>query len=143
MKDPVRITLLPLAVSFDVERGTPLQDILFDYGVEFPCGGKAQCEGCKVKVLSGSVAVVSGQEYVLTQDEIAEGWRLSCCCRTEVDVTLELAQWDIEVLADDSKLEANDALAIDIMRSNSVTEILTFDEDFDRVDGITKVPKPT
>lgn len=46
-------------------------------------------------------------------------------------------------LADDLKLEANDALAIDIMRSNSVTEILTFDENFDRVDGITKVPKPT
>jgi predicted nucleic acid-binding protein len=44
-------------------------------------------------------------------------------------------------LGDDLKLEANDALAVDIMRSNNVTEIFTFDEDFDRVEGITRTPK--
>jgi hypothetical protein len=44
-------------------------------------------------------------------------------------------------LGDDLKLEANDALAIDVMKSNNVTEILTFDEDFDRVEGITRIPK--
>jgi len=46
-------------------------------------------------------------------------------------------------LGDDLKLEANDALAIDVMRSNSVTEIFTFDEDFDRVEGVTRIPKLT
>jgi predicted nucleic acid-binding protein len=45
-------------------------------------------------------------------------------------------------LGDDLKLEANDALAVDIMRLNNVTEIFTFDEDFDRVEGITRTPKP-
>jgi predicted nucleic acid-binding protein len=44
-------------------------------------------------------------------------------------------------LGDDLKLEANDALAIDVMKSNNVTEILTFDEDFDRVEGTTRIPK--
>jgi predicted nucleic acid-binding protein len=44
-------------------------------------------------------------------------------------------------LGDDLKLEANDALAIDVMKSINVTEILTFDEDFDRVEGITRIPK--
>jgi predicted nucleic acid-binding protein len=33
-------------------------------------------------------------------------------------------------------------LAVDIMRLNNVTEIFTFDEDFDRVEGITRTPKP-
>ncbi len=44
-------------------------------------------------------------------------------------------------LGDDLKLEANDALAIDVMKSNNVTEIFTFDEDFDRVEGIIRIPK--
>lgn len=44
-------------------------------------------------------------------------------------------------LGDDFKLEANDALAIDVMKSINITEILTFDEDFDRVEGITRIPK--
>jgi len=46
-------------------------------------------------------------------------------------------------LGDDLKLEANDALAIDVMRLMNVTEIYTFDEDFDRVEGITRIPKHT
>jgi predicted nucleic acid-binding protein len=44
-------------------------------------------------------------------------------------------------LGDDLKLEANDAFAIDVMKSINITEILTFDEDFDRVEGITRIPK--
>ncbi len=44
-------------------------------------------------------------------------------------------------LGDDIKLEANDALAIDVMKSNNVTEIFTFDKDFDSVEGITRIPK--
>ena len=44
-------------------------------------------------------------------------------------------------LGDDLKLETNDALAIEVMKSNNVTEIFTFDEDFDRVEGIIRIPK--
>jgi predicted nucleic acid-binding protein len=44
-------------------------------------------------------------------------------------------------LGDDLKLETNDALAIDVMKSNNVTEIFTFNEDFDRVEGIIRIPK--
>ena len=46
-------------------------------------------------------------------------------------------------LGDDLKLEANDALAIDTMRSNNLTEIYTFDRDFDHIEGITRIPKLT
>lgn len=44
-------------------------------------------------------------------------------------------------LGDDIKLQTNDALAIDIMKSNGVTEIFTFDKDFDNVEGTTRIPK--
>ncbi len=43
-------------------------------------------------------------------------------------------------LGDDIKLEANDALAIDIMRANDISEIYSFDEHFDHIDGVTRLP---
>jgi len=43
-------------------------------------------------------------------------------------------------LGDDLKLEANDALAVDIMRLNGIREVYSFDEDFDQVEGITRLP---
>ena len=51
------------------------------------------------------------------------------------------AYFAVNELGDDLKLEANDALAIEVMNSNNVTEIFTFDEDFDRVEGIIRIPK--
>jgi len=44
-------------------------------------------------------------------------------------------------LGEDLRLEANDALAVDIMRMNSIKEIYSFDEDFDQIEGITRLPK--
>ncbi len=43
-------------------------------------------------------------------------------------------------LGDDLKLEANDALAVDIMKANNISEIYSFDEHFDKVDSITRLP---
>ena len=44
-------------------------------------------------------------------------------------------------LGDDLKLDSNDALAIDIMRLNNIKEIYSFDEDFDKIEGISRLPK--
>jgi uncharacterized 2Fe-2S/4Fe-4S cluster protein (DUF4445 family) len=128
MKNPVRITLQPFNVSFEVERDTPLQDILFSYGVEFPCGGNAECEGCKVKVLNGYLAATEIQNRVLTEKELSAGWRLSCCCRAEKDVTLELAQWELKILADDSRIEVSPrdgyGIAVDLGTTTVVAQLL-------------------
>ena len=42
MSDRVPIALEPLGQSIQVERGAPLRDLLFRYGVEFPCGGQGR-----------------------------------------------------------------------------------------------------
>ena len=105
MPDHVRIRLLPLDYEFTVRRGTPLQDVLFPYGVEFPCGGNGVCEGCKVKVLAGHLPLTPEQELMLSRKEAGEGWRLACRCRADEDLTLELAQWEARVLTDESKFE--------------------------------------
>jgi predicted nucleic acid-binding protein len=43
-------------------------------------------------------------------------------------------------LGDDLKLEANDALAVDMMRMHNINEIYSFDEHFNQIDGITRLP---
>ena len=43
-------------------------------------------------------------------------------------------------VGDDLNLEPNDALAVDVMRQNDVTEIYSFDQHFNKVSGITRLP---
>jgi uncharacterized protein len=56
-----------------------------------------------------------------------------------LDVTRD-AYFAATELGDDLKLEANDALAIDVMRLNNIREIYSFDEDFDQIEGIVRLP---
>ena len=56
-----------------------------------------------------------------------------------VDVTKD-AYFAAAELGQDLKLEPNDALAVDIMRLNAISEIYSFDEHFNNIDGITKLP---
>jgi len=44
-------------------------------------------------------------------------------------------------LGDDLKFDPNDALAIDAMRLNNIKEIYSFDEDFDKIEEISRLPK--
>ncbi len=43
-------------------------------------------------------------------------------------------------LGKDLKLEANDALAVDVMRQINIEEIYSFDEHFDNIEGIVRLP---
>ena len=88
----------PLRLEPTAERS--LRDLLFERGVEFPCGGVSQCGGCKVRVLEGDVPVTDDMRAVLTAAEIAAGWRLGCLAEAASPVTLEIAQWSIDVLDD-------------------------------------------
>ena len=102
MSDLVRIELLPLGKALEVERGAGFQDLLFAHGVEFPCGGRGRCKGCKIKVLEGSLPITAEDEQKLSPAELAEGWRLACRARAEGNLRIELAQWEAAILADDS-----------------------------------------
>jgi predicted nucleic acid-binding protein len=44
-------------------------------------------------------------------------------------------------LGEELKLEVNDALAVDVMRQNDMEEIYTFDERFEQIDGIKRLPE--
>ncbi len=102
MSEFVHIELLPLGKVLRVKRRTPLQDVLFAHGVEFPCGGRGRCKGCRIKVLAGSLPITEEDKQKLSAAELAEGWRLACRARAETDLKIELAQWEAAILTDDS-----------------------------------------
>jgi predicted nucleic acid-binding protein len=56
-----------------------------------------------------------------------------------MDVTKD-AYFAATELGDDLKLEPNDALAVDVMRQNGIIEIYSFDDHFNQIDGITRLP---
>lgn len=102
MSDLVRIELLPLGKILQVERGLSLQEFLFAEGVEFPCGGKGRCKGCRIKVISGALPVTEEDLRCLRPEEIGQGWRLACRARVQQDLVIDLAQWEAPILADNS-----------------------------------------
>lgn len=128
MNPTVRIRLEPLGASFEAPRGAALQDILPPYGVEFPCGGHAQCKGCRIKVLSGNIPLTPEHEQILSQAERDAGWRLACRCTAESDLTLELAQWEAVILADDSSFAFTPreglGIAVDVGTTTLAAQIL-------------------
>ena len=97
------ITLAPLGIRLEVERGASLETLLAPHGVEFPCGGAGICRGCRVRVIEGELAVTAEMREVFTPAELAAGWRLACTARVEGPLTLEIAQWTTPVLTDESR----------------------------------------
>jgi uncharacterized 2Fe-2S/4Fe-4S cluster protein (DUF4445 family) len=126
--DTIAITLLPLGRTLTVGRGMPLQDVLFAQGVEFPCGGRGRCKGCRVKVLAGELPVTADDARLLSARERGEGWRLACQAATESDLSLELAQWEATILADNSTFDftPRDGLgvAIDLGTTTLVAQLI-------------------
>ncbi len=94
------ITLAPMGRRLEAAAGTPLRDVLFGAGVEFPCGGRGRCKGCRVRVVDGEMAAGAEDRVAFSPSELRDGWRLACRHAADGDVTLELAQWEMAVLGD-------------------------------------------
>ncbi|HEU6447560.1 MAG TPA: ASKHA domain-containing protein [Verrucomicrobiae bacterium] len=97
-----QLKLQPAGFEQNVPAGAALQDALFAHGVEFPCGGRGRCKGCRVKMLKGNLPVSAEERKLLTETELAAGWRLACRHKMSCDLELELAQWEMSVLGDQS-----------------------------------------
>ena len=128
MAERVRITLQPLGRTLEVERGAPFRDVLFSYGVEFPCGGHGRCKGCRVRVLGGSLPPTGEERRILPANDIAAGWRLACRRSADSDVVLEIAQWEMAILSDESAFEFTPGeglgIAVDLGTTTLVAQLL-------------------
>jgi uncharacterized 2Fe-2S/4Fe-4S cluster protein (DUF4445 family) len=101
----VRIELRPYGRSIEVARGTPLRDVLYMHGVEFPCGGRGRCKRCLVQVVAGELGVTPDDAAILEEAELAEGWRLACRSRANRDVAIHVEQFRAPILADHSAFD--------------------------------------
>jgi len=105
-----------------------LADQLFAAGVEFPCGGESACGGCKVRVLEGEVPVTATMREALREDEIRDGWRLSCCASAAGCVVVEVEQWSPRVLTDDAHVpiepRAGRGAVIDLGTTTLVVQVV-------------------
>lgn len=128
MKKKITITLQPLGKMVQVNRGTPLIDVLHDFGVEFPCGGKGTCGRCKVKLLQGELETGPEQRTRLEKLQLSDEWRLACFCKAESDITLEVAQFENIILADNTTFEFSPkkgfGIAVDLGTTTVVVQLV-------------------
>src|ERR1035441_7193627 len=128
MSAKVRIELDPLGIVLEAERGSTLESLLAEYGVEFPCGASGVCGGCRVQVLDGEVEPQEADLLTLTDAELAAGYRLACRIRANSPLKLKVEQWSMPVLTDDTAAARSAgqglAVAIDLGTTTIVAQLL-------------------
>ncbi len=131
MAKQVEITLQPIEKILSVNPGTPLIDILNEFGVEFPCGGKGTCGRCKVKLLDGELPVDPVQQSRLDKLKLGNNWRLACFCKCDSDITLEVSQLESIILADNSEFDfiagLGYGIAVDLGTTTVVVQLLSLE----------------
>jgi uncharacterized 2Fe-2S/4Fe-4S cluster protein (DUF4445 family) len=128
----IRVRLAPLGTVLETAPGTSLRDLLFPHGVEFPCGGRGACRGCRVRIVSGAGEPGPDDRRILAADEIARGWRLACRAVASDDLTIEVEQWASAILADDHPLAAKRrqgaGIAVDVGTTTLVAQMVDLAE---------------
>jgi uncharacterized 2Fe-2S/4Fe-4S cluster protein (DUF4445 family) len=83
---------------------------------------------CRVRVLEGSLPVTPEDAALLSPEDLRDGWRLACQARAGVPLTLEIAQWDSAILADDTAFEFTPgeglAIAVDLGTTTLAAQLL-------------------
>ncbi|MEE4286910.1 MAG: ASKHA domain-containing protein [Mariniphaga sp.] len=128
MSEKIKISLQPMGKLIAVNPGTPLVDVLHEYGVEFPCGGKGTCGRCKIKLLEGELRADTVQQQKLINLGLEKDWRLACFCKADSDITIEISQFEDIILADNTtfrfKPEEGFGIAVDLGTTTLVTQLL-------------------
>ena len=138
MSATVCIELQPLGKRLHLSAGAGLQEALFQAGVEFPCGARARCKGCRVRVLRGEAPPTAEDRKFFPERELAEGWRLACRMTATDGLTIEAAQWDAHVLGDDRRFDfiARKGLGVAIDLGTTTVAAQLLDLEAGRVIGV-------
>jgi uncharacterized 2Fe-2S/4Fe-4S cluster protein (DUF4445 family) len=122
------IHLEPLGKTLTVNDQTPLIDVLHEFGIEFPCGGKGTCGKCKVKLLAGEIETSDIHKQKLNLLGLGAEWRLACYSTCTSDITLEIDQYNHLILADESEFEftaqTGFGVAVDLGTTTLVAQLI-------------------
>ncbi len=80
--------------TLQVQGGSSLLETLTQQKIFIPsaCGGRGSCGYCKVKVVDGAGPLLPTEEPYLSEEERAEGVRLSCQVKVRNDVRIEIPE---------------------------------------------------
>jgi len=123
-----RILLYPLGKELQVNDQTRLIDVLLEFGIEFPCGGKGTCGKCRVRLLEGEIKISDVHQRKLDKLGFSTDWRLACFSECTSDITLEIEQFRHLILADESEFEFEPqegfGVAVDLGTTTIVTQLI-------------------
>ncbi len=122
------VRLEPLGIEKKVPRGTPLIDILHQYGIEFPCGGKGTCGRCRIRVRRGKLRATEKHDQYARKLNLPKDVKLACMCVVDEPVELEIGQFETIILADNSEFDFTPheglGIAIDLGTTTIVGQLL-------------------
>ena len=58
--------------------------------IDSTCGAKGTCGKCKVRILRGHNGATAADRRIFSEEELADGWRLSCRSEAQEDVVCEV-----------------------------------------------------
>ncbi|MEM1282707.1 MAG: NADH:ubiquinone reductase (Na(+)-transporting) subunit F [Chlamydiota bacterium] len=79
--------------------------------VPSPCGGKATCKQCRVKIVEGADAPLETDKGTFSKKQLKEGIRLSCQCKVHGDMHLEIDPASLDVKKIKGKVISNENVA--------------------------------
>ena len=122
------ISLHPLGKEIQVNDQTPLIDVLHEFGIEFPCGGKGTCGKCRVRLLDGEIIKTPVHQQKIEQLGLGSDWRLACFSQCMSDIILEIEQFNHLILADESEFEftpeSGYGIAVDLGTTTLVAQLI-------------------
>ncbi len=92
-KHSFQVQFQPTGKRIEVEEGLDLLEAALQAGIELAsvCGGEGNCGQCQVIVLEGKVSEFSfDEEYIFTDIERMNGYRLACCTEVHGDLVVEI-----------------------------------------------------
>lgn len=83
----IKATIRPSGIELPIEPSLTLLENLQKQGifVESVCGGKGTCGKCRVRFIKGAPLPLDSDSRHLSEQEVAEGWRLACQAKVRED----------------------------------------------------------
>lgn len=108
-KGPFNATIMPMGKTISVKGGSSenLLKAALENGVKWPYNCRVgSCGSCKCKLLSGNIKPLNDFSYVLTGEEMDQGYILACqtMLRSDIEVEVDVAD-DSAVLAKTRRVE--------------------------------------
>ncbi|WP_375793885.1 NADH:ubiquinone reductase (Na(+)-transporting) subunit F [Chlamydia sp. 12-01] len=96
-----------------VDSGHTLLSSLLDSGIPIPspCGGKATCKQCKVKIVKDADQPLETDRATFSKQQLEQGWRLSCQTKVQHDMCLEIEERYLHASSWEGTVVSNDNVA--------------------------------